>query len=266
MISCFNGARRQQLAGVVCVRRTHDRQWLATGTTAAAGRATRWSKRRGDVRPSAGSASRALMALAAFGAVLLAGLAVARAVPTVGQVLGDRLSGRVVTADAGYAFDVADEERVTGYAHFVFAGQVRAQRGVVATVFEVAPVTQLKGTVPERVLVSQEAFTTGTTAEGHAGQRRLQVNGTYLFALTVPGDDLQSDVLTLLAGPVSGQPVDPADEATMSRLERAVTAEQWPPEFDRKGAQARHVRTGSRWAALPPGYATSASSGPKRAP
>ncbi len=207
------------------------------------------------------------MALAAFGAVLLAGLAVARTVPVFGQLLGERASGRVVTGDAGYAFDAADEELVTGYAHFVFAGQVRKQRGVVdgATVFEVAPITQLKGTVPERVLVSQE-FTAGLTTNEDEHQPLLQVNGTYLFALTVPGDDLQSDVLTLLAGPVSGQPVDPADEATMSRLERAVTAEQWPPEFDRKGAQARHVRTGSRWAALPPGYATSASSGPKKAP
>lgn len=127
------------------------------------------------------------------------------------------------------SFDLTDPRSVFGYAAFVVVGEVEERLSQVddSTRFAVRPIQQLKGSVPDRIIVEQVGFDRQGIRYELEDQPMIEVGDTYLLALTTPSD-LNSDVLTVVAGTVSGQRIAAENSEMIAAFQEAVSASIWP--------------------------------------
>lgn len=157
----------------------------------------------------------------------------------------------MVPIHASWGFDLANETEVASYAQMVLVGMVTEDLGVVEdqTVFEVAVVTWLKGKTPERIRVSQTGFVDSRLIYELEDQPLMKVGGQYLLLLNAP-PDVNSDVLTVMAGPLSAQP--PGDDL-IARLEVGLMNATWPAAL-RKDYEAVYRASAQDWAQAHEGF------------
>ena len=186
-------------------------------------------------------------------------------VPLIGFALGLLVSllmvvhapesspARSIEIHTSWGFDLGDTETVMGYAHFGVVGKVLAVTKVTkeTTTFAVRVLEPLKGTAPSTIQVEQIGARDGSVSYEMLEQPLLEVGRTYALALTAPAD-ANSAVLTLLAGPVSGQEVIAESDESAS-LRAAAEAGRWPADLA-AGGQAAHRERGREWAAEHRGY------------
>lgn len=176
-----------------------------------------------------------------------------------GLVLGLSISfvlvaeSRTVPIETSWSFDLSDPAQMMSYAHFVVVGVVISDGDPSEdeTIYEVRVTDRIKGHTPETLSVAQlGVHEDGITFE--AEDQPLMSNGTeYVLFLTVPAER-ESDVLTVMAGPLSAQPV--SDEI-VDRLRGATDSARWPDSL-LTAYEAVHADRVADWTATRSDFST----------
>lgn len=176
-----------------------------------------------------------------------------------GLVLGLSVSlvlvaeSRIVPIQTSWSFDLSDPAQMMGYAHFVVVGEVTGdgEPNEDEMIYEVLVTDRLKGETPGVLKVAQIGLRQdGLTFE--VDDQPLMSKGTeYILFLTAPADT-ESDVLTVMAGPLSAQP---ASDALVDRLLGAKDTARWPDSLA-GSYESVHVDRAVEWAATRSSFST----------
>jgi len=164
-----------------------------------------------------------------------------------------RTQPAVTTIGTSWGFDLANPAEVAGYAHIVVVGQVarlvESSSETLRTIYAVTPTQHLKGSTPSEILVSQLGVADEASRMEMEEQPLLQVGDTYVMGLIAPSDP-GSEVLSLIEGPVSGQP---ATELSIATVVEGIARSIWPSALKSSG-ELNHIAAGVSWAVLHAGF------------
>jgi hypothetical protein len=119
----------------------------------------------------------------------------------------------------------------------------------------------MKGAVPAEITVEQIGFADAEDVYQMEDQALLNVGDTYTLALTAPYNDLTSDVLTVLGGPVAAQQIETSNDSSMGGVRTATKNRRWPTDLTRQGL-SNQARRGTEWASHHRGYGMADSQAP----
>ena len=165
----------------------------------------------------------------------LVGLAALGAITAARQGEGTPVAGNAVILHPSYPYDYSDDRVLVGAAQFVFLGEVIEQVGtkgvptsdpeteIPQTQFRVKVITEVKGDLPDEIVVSQSSGVEKSTGILVLidGDPVLQSSETILFAVN---EDKELGWYTIMAGPFGTTRANDAHDAAslVARFEQAA--------------------------------------------